>query len=272
MLTINCIGGIGNQMFQIALGESFKIRNKSVCLDTGLLDSYSRERDWEQAYKLFNINIPIVKCGRVKKKIYKILNQYYVEHESGNFESKLFALDNGYLDGCWQSYKYFKNYRIEICNIFKFPAIDKKNQCYLEQIKNVQTSISLHVRMGDYLQGINKDIYGGICTEEYYSRAICYFKENYHGCHFFVFSNDKDYIQKYKDDEYFTIVDCNDEKNAWQDMYLMTQCTHNIVANSSFSWWGAWLNQHDNKEIIAPKKWINTKEMKDICPENWIRL
>lgn len=273
MMIVKCIGGIGNQMFQMALCKSLLNHGIKASLDKKELQKYTKERNWEQAYILFGLDLPIVKTNRVKLKLYKLLNKYYIENENGDYDSNIFILKNGYIDGYWQSYKYFEGCDEMIRKMFSFPdSLNEGTTKAIEKIKNAKHSVSIHIRMGDYLEGINKEIYGGICTEEYYQRAISYFEDRYNDCTFFVFSNDKGYIKRFIGKKEFVIVDCNDEKDAWQDMYLMTQCNHNIIANSSFSWWGAWLNENQVKEVIAPKRWINTKKMKDICPPEWIRI
>lgn len=117
-----------------------------------------------------------------------------------------------------------------------------------------------------------REIRGDICTETYYKKAIKYFEDKYKDVIFFVFSNDIEWVKENFCAKNMVIADVNDEMNGMSDMYLMTQCKHNIIANSSFSWWGAWLNQNEGQEVIAPNKWLNTMEMKDICCERWKKL
>lgn len=287
MIIIKMLGGLGNQMFTLALMIKLQNLNKDVKLDMQDIDEYLSEHGWDDATKVFNIKYYEAEKKEISeyyidgedinkkifRKIRKLQKKYYVEDTTGNYDKKIFSFDNIYLMGYWQSYKYFEEIKKKIIYAFSFPIpTSKDNVLCMDKIRQSTNSISIHIRLGDYLEGINREIYGGICTEEYYDAAISYFENKYGNCTFFLFSNDKDYIKKFLDRENFFIVDCNNEKNAWADMYLMTQCNHNIIANSSFSWWGAWLNQHKNKEVVAPKKWINTKEMKDICPPEWIRL
>ena len=127
---------------------------------------------------------------------------------------------------------------------------------------------------GDYM---NLSMYQGICTEEYYTKAVEFIKQNVTSPHFYIFSNDivwsKTFAESLNID--YTIVDHNTGTNSYQDMYLMSQCKHNIIANSSFSWWGAYLNVNRNKLVVAPKGWDNTDSEsynKVRVPQSYIRL
>ena len=111
-----------------------------------------------------------------------------------------------------------------------------------------------------------------ICTDAYYEKAIEYFTEKYEDPTFFVFSNEPQKVTDVINVPNAVIVDVNDELTAWADMYLMSQCHHNVIANSSFSWWGAWLNENPHKEVIAPQKWLNGERTPDICPDTWLRF
>ena len=117
--------------------------------------------------------------------------------------------------------------------------------------------VSLHIRRGDYLNPEVQAIYGGICTDEYYEAAVKYMKEGHPGCRFYVFSNDPEWVKENLKIENMTVVEGSDEEHGYRDMYLMSLCKHNILANSSFSWWGAWLNKNTEKEVIGPTIWIH---------------
>lgn len=138
-------------------------------------------------------------------------------------------------------------------------------------------SISLHVRRGDYENNSSaKRLHGGICTLNYYKQAIELVASRIKNPVFFIFSNDLKWarenleLEKYKQ----VLVNLNKGNNSYKDMYLMSKCKHNIIANSSFSWWGAWLNANPKKIVICPKRWYNNKRLdsKDIVPESWIRI
>ena len=138
-----------------------------------------------------------------------------------------------------------------------------------------KTAVSVHIRRGDYLD--NNEVYGGICTEEYYKKAIAVMKEKFADALFFVFSNEPEWVKEwlnctYKGEDRFVVIEGTDEDTGYLDMFLMSRCKHHIIANSSFSWWGAWLNPDKNKKLIAPAKWFNNQNMRDIYTKEMIRI
>ena len=172
-----------------------------------------------------------------------------------------------YYDGWWQDKRYF----LDTINIIKFrqPIMDETNKELLNAISSSE-SVSLHVRRGDYLDPQNAKLYGGICTLEYYNNSIDIIKKKFAEPKFFVFSND---IKWCKDNLLLSdaiFVSNNTGINSWLDMYLMSHCKANILANSSFSYWAALLNMNDNM-VIYPGKWTNSKRP-DIFPSNWISV
>ena len=126
-----------------------------------------------------------------------------------------------------------------------------------KKIKNTE-SVSIHIRRGDYLNPENQAIYGGICTEEYYEKAISYMEEKLWNPHFFIFSDDAEYAKKTYTKDNYTVVDINHGRDSFFDMHLMGCCKHNICANSTFSFWGARLNENPTKLMIRPLKQRNT--------------
>ena len=125
-------------------------------------------------------------------------------------------------------------------------------------------SVSIHVRRGDYLGAFP------VLDESYFNPAMAYFAEKYSDVRFYVFSNDIDWCRHHLIADKITFVDWNTGKDSPFDMWLMTQCRHNIIANSSFSWWGAWLNQNKGKQVIAPKTWFYHAETPDVYCKDWI--
>ena len=286
MVIIRLKGGLGNQMFQISLGKALEKKGKDVYFDKIDLKEYLELHDWDEADSIFNIGLKYASQHNISRLslkkdtiIKRVLSRFivkkshYYEQEGGLFDSDIFNMDDVYLDGYWQTEKYFNNISDYINKMFKFKKIEDLNNVKLiDSINEANNSVSIHIRLGDYTNNNNSAIFGGICTKDYYDRAIESFKNKYNNIQFYIFSNDKNYLKKYYNRKDFIIVNCNDERNAWKDMYLMSLCKHNIIANSSFSWWGAYLNNNENKIVVAPKKWLNTCEMKDICPESWTRI
>lgn len=287
MVIIKMCGGLGNQMFQYALYHYYEQKCINVMVDDENLKWFLKEHGWCDVFNVFdlsanmasdtNINLLIdnkTDCfSRIRRKLFGRKKTHVFETQEGNFESKILEMKDAYLEGYWQSEKYFVEIKDRIRDLYQFKS-EPSNECksVMKLIDEVRCSVSIHVRRGDYLKGINNSIYGGICNGLYYRNAIEYLKKKTEKPTFFCFSNDIEFCKNNFKDEDFIFVDCNNEYNAWMDMMLMSMCKHNIIANSSFSWWGAWLNRHQDKIVVAPKKWLNTKQMKDICPEEWIRL
>ena len=164
--------------------------------------------------------------------------------------------------------KYLNKYRQELLKKFTLrEKLDAKNQAMLEKIKSHKNSVSIHIRRGDYLQYNEYNV----LDINYYQEAMAKFADM-EDLHFFVFSNDIPWVKKnIKFSAAHTFVDLNDELNGYKDMWLMKHCKHNIIANSTFSWWGAWLNENPDKIVVEPLCWstgsCNKRETQD--PEDW---
>ena len=275
-------------MFQYALYLALRERNKIVKIDASDLENgYAEFYEYSTIFECFLLDRTdasrkeIIRyadkqmdyVSRIRRKLGIWKKSYIREQLIGEYDSSIVNANNCYLDGYWQTEDYFKQNKDVVRNAFKFRGqLNEKSALFIKQITSSDCAVSLHIRLGDYLSESVNDIYGGICTEAYYREAIRYFKEKYSDPVFFVFSDDIEKAVSMLREENIVFVTCNDKKNAWQDMYLMSQCRHNIIANSSFSWWGAWLNNHEDKEVIAPQKWTNNGGMNSVCPEEWIRM
>ena len=156
--------------------------------------------------------------------------------------------------------------------MFTFPNIvGEKNKECLSEVSNSE-SVAVHIRRGDYLTGDNLDNYGNICTKDYYNSAIDYIRNHVSNPFFYVFSDEIEWVQENFDFGNVRLVNWNSGNNSFLDMQLMSLCKHQIIANSTFSWWAAWLNQNPDKLVIMPAKWMNHIENPDIGCEGWIRL
>lgn len=196
------------------------------------------------------------------------------EHTFCKFEENLFKINSPtYIDGYFQTEMYFADIKEEILNDFKLNTpLDNKNKTFLNKIKT-SNSISLHIRRGDYLKHPDKL---GNCSFEYYKKAVDFIiqKTQSENPVLFIFSDDIKWAKKHATFEQKTIyVDINNPKKGCFDLELMKHCKHNIIANSSFSWWGAWLNQNPEKLVIAPNPWFKefNKDF-DIIPKTWHRI
>lgn len=291
-------GGLGNQMFQYAfahvLAEKFGVE---ILFDFSFFEEIknstnSTPREFELG--AFNIHCNEAEIEDLKQIIYtehqskiqKILwNLFRIENYRpyGNsfLQTKSYAFDKNlimypdyfYYNGYFQNEKYFQAFRDDILKSFSLVSpLDEKNQSVLDVITSIN-SVSLHVRRGDYVSLECANKFHGTCSMDYYKKAIEYISKKVRNPHFFLFSDDIPWVvANFKIDYPYTVIDFNQGK-GYLDLELIKHCRHNIIANSSFSWWGAWLNENPEKIVIAPKKWTAQKVKKcDVIPTNWIKL
>lgn len=276
-------GGLGNQMFQFAFYWALKKRGKKVFLYKNKLSV--GEHNGYELQKLFHVEdtcveglwmtrllgIPLI--GKILKHI--LFPKKIRERVLYNYQAYAPLLERNGIHwvGYWQSEKYFQNVADEIRRIFCFDhlALNPSTASTIKCMSN-QVAVSVHIRRGDYYLPCNVATYGGLCTVEYYENAIRYILKKYPQAVFYVFSDDLEWVRKnIPSTKDMIFVDWNRGKDSWQDMFLMSKCYHHILANSSFSWWGAWLNNSPDKLVIAPEHWANCPAP-DALPENWIRL
>lgn len=274
MKIVKFMGGLGNQMFQHAFLVALSISGgDDVYVD---LNDYYRKQQ-HNGYELeliFGIKNKIASKDQIWKYTClfnnEFINSIYIKlsflrpndhkerHSYHYIQDIITRYKEGYYDGFWQCYKYFDKYRDRILKEFSFiNNLEGKNDDLIKIIKE-QNSVSIHVRRGDYL---NSPIYRGLCGIEYYKKAIYYSIEKTVNPIFYIFSNDiewcKNEIIGLLQGHEYVIVNWNTGKNSYCDMQLMSSCRMNIIANSSFSWWAAYLNQRKDKTVVAPEKWIN---------------
>ena len=272
-------GGLGNQMFQYALYLALKERGKNIRIDS----SRYFFREIHNGYELkrcFGINDCPDNYSKLHLLYFRLLTRFKPKflffEDILQYDTQVFDLPKKYILGYWQTEKYFINIEDRVRDVFTFKNIDSKNQAIAEEMKS-NTSVSIHIRRGDYL---GNSAYENICTENYYTTAIDKMIEKIgqkEDVKFYIFSDDKEFAAKFAEKLNFSskLIDFNSGSDSYKDMYLMSCCKHNIVANSSFSWWGAWLNTNQQKIVVAPKKWYNIAEeerYKDIVPEKWIKI
>ena len=195
------------------------------------------------------------------------------ENENYDYDEKLLKKSKGitFYYGGWHSEKYFKSNENEVKASFEFLNIDVESEKIINKIENTN-SVSIHVRRGDFMNEENWSIFGSVCTVEYFKEAINKIDNLLENPHYFVFSNDITWVKENLNFKNFTIVDCNKGKDSWKDMMLMSKCKHNINSNSTFSWWGAWLNRNEDKLVIVPYYFCNNLSTKDFYPNTWIKL
>jgi hypothetical protein len=180
--------------------------------------------------------------------------------------------DDVYLDGYWQSDLYFKDIRnILLSELQPIAKPGKENQALLEKMEE-ENSVALHIRRGDYLSNPLAAKHHGVCPLHYYQEAIQIIVSKVQNPHFYVFSDDLEWAKKNLDLQFPVIfVGNNKGDQAFQDLRLISNCKHQIIANSSFSWWGAWLNLNPDRIVIAPKKWfLVDKDTSTLFPSDWL--
>ena len=274
LVVIQLSGGMGNQMFQYALYLQLKALGKNVKIDDSTEYEGRNARPIRLSVFDAKYDMPTeveMKCltdsyldtvSKVRRKLTGRKTAAYVE-KSQLFDQKVLEMNRAYLMGCWQSEKYFVNVKGKVREAFTFKNIDlsESMKSYAEAMES-SNSVSVHIRRGDYLQV--DEVYGGICTEEYYETAMKKMREEMPDCHFFIFTNDVPWVKEHMQGENITVVEGNDEDAGYIDMYLMTKCKHYILANSSFSWWGCYLNPSKDKKVIAPRIWANGRDCRDV--------
>jgi len=271
-------------MFQYAIGRNLALRNKTELK----FDLAELERDTLRHYELdiFNISARIAskseimlicKCSRgIISKILGILGNHYfwIKQKDQYFDTTLkWKKGHIYLDGYWQCENYFKDIREVIINDFTIKSDpDKKNRAMLEKIEN-SNSVCIHVRRGDYVYNKKTNKVHGVCSREYYNNAVKFIEKKVSDPEFFIFSDDSLWTKANLTLEHPTVyVDINNTKKGYEDLRLMSKCQHFIIANSSFSWWAAWLSNNADKIICAPRKWFNSIDEGDIVPKSWLRV
>ena len=283
MITTNIYGGLGNQMFQYACGKSLSIKNntelgiektlfKNYELRDFLLDKFNTKYKAPNYSKLqrnliSNYYIRAVLFYLNKFKIFQF--GLFFEKEDFKYNKKIESPNIKFIYGYWQSVDYFENIRKELLKDFTLKErLDTINKELMEEIRS-SNSISLHVRRGDYLKMKDSENGHGLCSLEYYDNAIKYISKEVLNPHFYVFSDDIDWVKNSLKIPFPVTFINNNYKNPEKDLILMKNCKHNITANSSFSWWGSWLNENLNKIVVMPSKWMNNLEIpKGLIYEN----
>lgn len=285
MIVVKLIGGLGNQMFQYAIGRSLSlIHDVPLKLDISAFEDYD---DRAYSLKYFKINGEIATAlesarftkAKFLKRSFEKLKPYYrrsiIVECCFDFDANILnAPGDVYLDGYWQSEKYFAEIENIIRKEFAVKTAQEGKNLELAELIASTDSVSLHIRRGDYISDPETKKVHGICNLDYYSSCVEQLTEKLRNPHFFVFSDDPDWARDNLNLSYpMTLVNHNGMDKDYEDLRLMGQCKHHIIANSSFSWWGAWLCENPNKIVIAPERWFNDPNINtnDLIPNTWIR-
>lgn len=273
---VSFLGGIGNQMFCYAFYYVLKKRSFLSYVDIDIYPTSVHHNGFELNKIFRSIKLKKWKFYRRLNKIHSILFTKFLfkkiyENSSGHYQKlKCEIAPFIVYHGFWQSELYFLNYKNDIKRLFQFDRskLTRKNEHLLCHIINNE-SVSIHIRRGDYL--FNEEL-GMVCSISYYRKALEIIYDKLNNAIFYVFSDDPSWVKINFDFFEYHLIDWNTKNDSWQDLFLMSQCKHNIIANSSFSWWAAWLNNNKDKIVISPKKWYKTKIAPDIVPMSWIKI
>lgn len=283
-------GGLGNQMFEYAFYKKHTKDTKVVLADCS---HYNKEKvmpyvleDVFPNVKLLYDNESVMtqmllekykKRNIIQKIMQRVVPFFRIlewEKADGVYDSHCMKRWECLYKGYWQCEKYWSDIADEIQEDFTFaPISDKKINQFAEDLL-INETVSVHVRRGDYLSKEGQKLFGNICTIDYYNKAIHYIKNIYPKCKFVFFSDDPEWVKQNFHISNMMVVSnvIGMDYPDWYDMYLMACCKHHIIANSSFSWWGAYLGHNISKTVIAPSKWMNGKSNQDIWVDGWIRL
>ncbi len=294
MIIAEITAGLGNQLFQYSFARNLSLlRKQPLKLDL----NFFKDSRFSDVYRLdkFNIRAEIASPEEIRafrrrefpgylsgairrilgRKIY-YHNKYHLdENEISADKVKSLNMENIYLSGYWAGEKNFAENADTIREELKpVKPLSGKSRRFLEKI-NAANSVSLHFRRNDYVG----NTYFVNLSMEYYRNAISHIAERVKNPVFFLFSDDPQWVvNNFKTEFEFTIVDANDSKTDYEDMILMSNCKHNIMANSTFSWWGAWLNRNRGKIVLAPEKWFRDPraqkkyENGNLLPASWIKI
>jgi len=293
MVIVRLMGGLGNQMFQYAAARRIAlVHNVPLKLD---ISWFARRRD--RAYGLHALNIKEAlatpdELGQITgpstrgigrfvfwlRRRFKIGYGWTWIHERGlcPFDPRVFdARERTYLDGYWQSEKYFSDVADTIRREFTvdFPGDGSSRE--LADRMATSESVSVHIRRGDYVSDPRKREARSVCAPDYYRRCTTRVADLLAKPHLFLFSDDPDWVAANLRFEHpTTLVSTVPARRDHEDLRLMSACRHHIIANSSFSWWAAWLNPHSDKLVLAPRRWMNDPRVddRDVVPPGWVRV
>jgi hypothetical protein len=288
MIIVKIYGGMANQLFQYAAGYALSMHHATALkIDTSYFQEKNKDTKRSFALDKFNINYELASQEEIDD-VFKFRSidyawnkflptskkRFYGEKKPG-FNEHFFDLsDTVYLRGYFQSEKYFIDCQKSLLEQYQVKTNGLEPVLPLAEILKNSNSVALHIRLGDYLNPTLSSIMAPFDIA-YYQRAVDYFQQHIIHPTFYVFS---DQIQLAKDllkiDAEFVFVDEKMSANSDTDFYLMQSCQHQIIANSTFSWWAAYLNKHTHKIVVAPQKWYKDHfgDATDLYPNNWVVL
>lgn len=279
-------GGLGNQMFQWAMARMLE---ESGDMEAFFDMSYFRKR-YARPYELgiFNLEANFVEDFWTKFRLNliwsfraflhfeRVLGITLFAEKQFNFDSGIHKVrKNTYIEGFFQSELYFKMIEEQLRKDFQFKTMPSEQNSKVMHAIKTTNSVSLHIRRGDYVQKKRYQNLYANCSLDYYKRGVEHIAKTVEEPTLFIFSDDIAWVKKNLRLPYKCVyISHNTGAKSFEDMRLMSLCKHNVIANSSFSWWGAWLNNKPEKIVIAPQKWFNDDDIiqTDVIPSTWTRL
>jgi hypothetical protein len=286
MIVVRLKGGLGNQLFQYACGRTLAERNHdTLALDTSALDTAKTIGNIYRPFSLKQFNITAEKASEADiarlapkptllTRLIKKLRTKLSGDETVVFNPSVLAKQgDSYLDGYYQSPRYFSELRPILLKEYTLKAaLPPAASAYQAKLR-ATASVSIHVRRGDYATNPRVKKEFGLCSIEYYTKAIEHIKATVPDPTFFIFSDDIPWVQEHLPLGYTAVYVEGADLTDAIELSLMSQCQHNIIANSSFSWWAAWLNQNPAKHVVTPTPWFNTAPYDEhLIPETWTQL
>lgn len=282
------VGGLGNQMFQYAAGRALALRTGArLALD---LSWFGTDPDRQYALGPFAIEADILERALKRNdktdllsRVARRLGLAYVGERTSSFREASFRYDPRIehvsapviLDGYFQSEKYFAQYRQQISRDFTVQTAPSPAASEMLERIAATNAICLHIRRGDYVSNAQANAYHGTCSLDYYRAGLAFVSEGLDQPHCFVFSDDPNWVKEnFQVDLPTTLVDIHRADQAHEDLRLMAACQRYVIANSSLSWWGAWLGKRAGKEVVAPQRWFqnSVNDTTDLIPSEWHRL
>lgn len=296
MIIIKIKAGLGNQLFQYATSRHLSLKeNQELFFDLSYYDNPSKNEIFrldrykielnrasdsmiDQAKRNTNFIFKNKILNKIRSKTLKVINEQILNKY---YYGKLILSDSVYLDGWFANPKYFSEIRGIILSEFEPKSISNDTLSWSKRIED-SNSISIHLRRGDYID----NTYFHNLSEDYYLKSIDFINSRLSNPFYFVFSDDIEYARQiFRNTNNIYYMDINNTKQNYfstykdvDDLFLMTKCKHNIIANSTFSWWGAWLNQNSEKIVIAPKIWCDNRnaqivyEKGEMIPSDWTKI
>jgi len=287
MIVLKIQGGLGNQMFEYASGFGIaKKTGQNITLDLSGLNPLPKTPKRNYSLNIFDISPKFLSRKQLirftlEKRLSKISSllrkigvniPFYIAEKNVNFNENLFTIKNDtYLDGWWQSEKYFKHVETDIRKMFVFKKLSSEETWKVIKNAEKKDSVAIQVRRRDYVTNPKTAALHGALGPEYYQKAISYIQSRVNNPVFFVISDDSEWVReniKTYSEMIFPTVSDHDQ------MRIMKSCKHHIIANSSFGWWGAYLGSNPNKIVVAPQKWFAGLDcnIDDRLPQEWIKI